>query len=229
VARRCLRGIPIGAGTAGNFSELNRNRPDAESIDAIAYGVCPQIHAADDLSIIENLPAQRDAIATARTFAPEAAIAVGPVSLARRPDAFAEGLDGAAVPAVLDDPRHRGDFAAAWTLGSIKHLAEAGASSITLFDAVGPLGVMSAAGGLYPVGALLRDVARFAGAAIHEVTDPDPLRCAALAVREGPTLRVFLANLQNQASEIAMEGLPRMILPPYGVQMTRMRRLQAEA
>src|SRR5262249_13808806 len=41
-------GIPFGGGTDLNFAELNRSRPDVAAMDAIAFPINPQVHAADE-------------------------------------------------------------------------------------------------------------------------------------------------------------------------------------
>lgn len=55
--------VPIGAGTNLYFAELKSEPPPSDGIDFVAYPVTPQIHADDDLSLVESPAAQADAVA----------------------------------------------------------------------------------------------------------------------------------------------------------------------
>ncbi len=109
----------------------------------------PQIHAFDDFSLMENLQAQPDTIATARSFAPGVRCYVTPVTLRPRFNAVAvtdqEFPDGGLPWPV--DVRQPSLFGAAWTLGSVAALAAAGADAITYYDTQGPAGVVEGPGG----------------------------------------------------------------------------------
>ena len=145
-----LPGVPIGGGTVGNFAELNRHRPPPGTMDVVAYPVNPQVHATDDLTLMENAACHGDTVRTARSFAGGAHIAVGPVTLHRRADPFAAGKGGDGDEAIAADPRQRLVTAAAWTFASVKSLADAGADSVTYYDVTGPFGVMDEAG-VFPI------------------------------------------------------------------------------
>ncbi len=58
----------IGAGQDSNFTELNRERPDVSLIDAVSYGMNPQVHAFDNTSLVETLAIQPVTVASARDF-----------------------------------------------------------------------------------------------------------------------------------------------------------------
>jgi D-apionolactonase len=218
--------VPVGPGTLGNFTELNRNRPkDAAAL--LAWPLNPQMHGADDLTVMENLSAQCDTVCSARAFAPGAALAVGPVTLHRRADPFAAGkAPGGAV--VAPDPRQRTDFGAAWTLGSIKYLAEAGANSATYFQAGGPFGLTDAAE-LFPLYHVLADVGEFAGGEVLAAETTEPRWMAALTLRKDDRLRVLVANFYWEPQPVRLARIPgyvpvvgskallENVLPPYGV------------
>jgi len=42
------------AGTEQHFADLNRAWPDLDGVDGVGYTICPQVHAADDTSLMEN-------------------------------------------------------------------------------------------------------------------------------------------------------------------------------
>ncbi|MGH2781244.1 MAG: hypothetical protein ACRDLA_07510, partial [Thermoleophilaceae bacterium] len=132
-----LGGVPIGGGSHQFFNELNRDRPDVSAMDVVAFSVNPQVHAADDGSLVENLAAQEEVVRFAQTFCAGRPLAVTPVTFVGRSGPFPAGppLPGG-LPGQVD-VRQAGLFGAGWTLGSVKHLAAAGADSVTYFETVG--------------------------------------------------------------------------------------------
>ena len=56
-------------------------------MDVLAYSVMPQLHAEDDLSLIETLEAQGETVRTALFHSGGKPIAVGPITLRPRKDA----------------------------------------------------------------------------------------------------------------------------------------------
>ena len=220
-------GVALGPGTAGNFADLNRNRP-AEGAALLAWPLNPQMHGTDDLTIIENLSAHCDTVTSARAFAPGAVLAVGPVTLHRRPDPFAGGKARREADLVAPDPRQRSDLGAAWTLGSIKFLAEAGAASATYYQVAGPFGLMEGPE-LFPPYHVLADVGEFAGGEVLATETTEPRWLAALTLRKDDRLRVLLANLfwqpqsvrlariRGYIPEVGAKPLLEDVLPPYGV------------
>jgi hypothetical protein len=212
-------GVPLVSGTNVYFNELNRHRIPPGRAAGLAWSVNPQIHAFDDLSLMENLQAQPATIATARVFAPAAALFVTPITLRPRFNAVAvtdaklpEG--GLPWPA---DVRQPSLFGAAWTLGSIAALAGAGAGGLTYYDTVGPAGVIESPAGSpapaeffsradtpYPLAVVLADAARLAGGRVCRVTGADPARVTAIAVRQPDLTTVLLANLTAGACEVGV-------------------------
>ena len=81
LAHQILGGLPVVVGTSANFTELNRQRPPREA--AMVYSFNPQVHAFDDLSVMETLEAQAATVETARTFC-DGPIHVGPITLRPR-------------------------------------------------------------------------------------------------------------------------------------------------
>jgi hypothetical protein len=220
--------VPVGPGTVGNFAELNRNRPPEGASRLLAWPLNPQMHGGDDLTVIENLSAHCDTVCSARAFAPKAVLAVGPITLHRRPDPFAAGKSGGGGELLAPDPRHQSDLGAAWTLGSIKYLAEAGADSATYFQATGPFGVMNG-DELFPIYHVLADVGEFAGGEVLATETTEPRWLAPMTLRKEDQLRVLVANLFWQPQPVRLarikgyvpvvgaKPLLEVVLPPYGV------------
>jgi hypothetical protein len=114
-ARETFPYIELGTGTEMHFAELNRWNAGQLLTDYISYPLHPQVHAFDNDTLVENLPAQQEMIRTARHRFPGKDVHVGPVS-----------IKGPAY-----DHRYHTPFGAAWLLGSLKYLLEGGADSIT--------------------------------------------------------------------------------------------------
>jgi hypothetical protein len=220
--------VPVGPGTLGAFVDLNRNRPPEKSVRLLAWPLNPQMHGGEDLSLIENLPAHCDTVCSARAIAPEAQLAVGPVTIHRPPDPVAAGKTSAGARPLTPDPRHQSDLGAAWTLGSIKYLAEAGADSVTYFQATGYFGVMNG-DELFPLYHVLADVGEFAGGEILATETTEPRWLAAVTLRKEDQLRVLVANLfwqqqpvrlariKGYAPLVGSKPLLEIVLPAYGV------------
>ncbi|MGH2589927.1 MAG: hypothetical protein ACRDGW_03920, partial [Actinomycetota bacterium] len=79
-----LGGVPIAGGTDMYFCELNRTRPDVEAMDGVFYSIVPQVHAFDDLSLVETLEAQAETIRSAAALADGRPVIVSPITLRRR-------------------------------------------------------------------------------------------------------------------------------------------------
>ena len=77
-------GAPFAGGSDQFYSDVNRAPPPEDGLDAVCFGLCPQVHAADDASLMENLPALADCVETARILRPGRPIAVSPVTLVPR-------------------------------------------------------------------------------------------------------------------------------------------------
>ena len=104
--------VPADAGRLGWFSELNRRRDDLRGAGSLTWSLDPQVHATDDRSIMENVAAVRDQLATAAAIVPGAECHVA-VDLSHG----------------RDDPRRGTSFEAAWLVGVLAGAA-GGAASI---------------------------------------------------------------------------------------------------
>ncbi|MEP7293893.1 MAG: hypothetical protein ABI835_19045, partial [Chloroflexota bacterium] len=114
-------------GTDAFFTQVNRERPAMASFDLLSYSLNPQVHAFDDASLVESLPAQAATLASARHFSEDRGLMVSPVTLKMRFNPAATDSNLALSEA---DPRQQTLFGAGWTMGSIKYLSEGGAESV---------------------------------------------------------------------------------------------------
>ena len=110
-ARLGLEGVPFAGGTSTFFSELNRNPPERDTLDGVAFAISPEVHAVDERSIRETLEIQAQVLAQARDLVGDSTLHVSSVLLSS------------------DHPK---SFADAWTSGCLATLIAAGAASITI-------------------------------------------------------------------------------------------------
>lgn len=209
-------------GTDASFCQLNRASLDAGGLDGVAYAIHPQEHAFDDASLFETLAVQAETVRSAQALFPGLPVAVGPVTLRPRFNASAtepESERPGTLPTQVD-PRQLSLLAAAWTVGSIKYLAEAGADSVTYYEATGWRGLVENEGGsllpdlfpsrpleVFPSYHVLADAADLSGM-LRPVASDEPLAAVALAVADGAVHRVLLANLRAEATAVEVLSLP---------------------
>ena len=209
---------PFGGGTNAYFTELNRVRPQADALDFVSYTVNPQVHAFDNLSLVETLATQATTVHSARGFVGDLPIAVTPITLRARFNPNATGPEADPAPGTLPpsvDPRQMSLFAAAWTLGSLKYLTESGVASATYFETVGWRGVVESAegspapfpslpGAVFPVYHLLADVGEWADAAVLPVATSNRLAVDGLALERERAKRILMANLTNDPQRVTV-------------------------
>jgi D-apionolactonase len=180
LARKHFRDVPVGGGTDAYFAELNRG-PRPRGFDVVSWSINPQVHADDDLTLIENLEAQAWTVESARALAPEAALAVTPVTL--RPRFNPNATDQPGWNGDPSDPRSRTPFGAAWATASYKYLAEAGAASVTY-------------------GALAPRLPDLRGWRVVPCASTDPLRLVGLGAEKDGRRRLWAISLAPEPLEI---------------------------
>jgi D-apionolactonase len=235
LARERLAGVAAGAAFAGGtnvyFTDLNRNRPEIEAMDAVAYSINPQVHAFDEASLVETLAAQAATVASACSFCGDRPLIVSPVTLQPRFNPNATGPEPEPAPGELPpqvDPRQMSLFGAVWTLGSVKYLAESGAASVTYYETTGWRGVMeteagpplpdrfpSDAGAVFPLYHVLADLAEGKPGELLACRSSDRLAVDGIALRAGALrpegvvlLRVLAANMTPIEQRVTIGPLP---------------------
>lgn len=222
-AHKAFPDLPVGGGMLSYFTELNRKPPPRGVFDFITHSVCPTVHAADDLSVMETLESIPSIIASARRLIGKTHYHLGPSSIGCRDNPYGmtatPNPENARLCLAEADPRQRGLFAAAWNLGLLAALAEGGLDSVALGAVTGPQGVIyrrtvhpqpwfdTAAASVYPAYHLLAGLCAASGNRRLETTMDRPSRVAALAHRQGSTTELWLANLTAEPQTVAVTGL----------------------
>jgi D-apionolactonase len=176
---------PIFAATTSHYSELNRAPDTGANADGLAWSVCPQVHAFDDRSIIENVAAVIDQVATARQRPGGARCAISGLRLA---------------PLGAADERTGTAFEAAWLIAVVACAARAEVESITYQP--------QTADADSSVPTALARLANASGAATlaTSVSPGEPV--AAVATSADGRVAVLLANLRGEPTELRL-ALPR--------------------
>jgi hypothetical protein len=210
-------------GTNVYFNELNRNRPEIGAMDGVTYSINPQIHAFDEASLTEALEGQAETVASARAFCGDLPVIVSPITLKPRFNAVATVAEAERAPDELPaqvDPRQMSLFGAAWTLGSFKRLAEAGAGSLTYYETTGWRGVMETAAGsppaapfpsepgmVFPLYHVFADLGEYAASGtLLACPSSAPLAVNALAVRAS-VVHVLVANMTPDEQRVTLGPL----------------------
>lgn len=216
--------IPIIGGTNIFFTDINRHRPDLDGVDGIAWPITATVHASDDTSLIETAAMHGETVRAARAFCGDKTLHVTPVTFNARfnPHATApvpEPVRGELPPQV--DARQPSLLAAAWTVASLRTLAQSGVASVTYFETTGWRGLVERAdapptpdafcswpGMTFPVYHVLADAASWQGAELVAVETTDPFALAALATRDDDGLHLLVASLLPHPEQCRIEGLP---------------------
>jgi len=205
--RKYFPGVKIGAGTDYNYRELNCNQFDATNLDFVSFSIDPQEHATDDLTIIENIATQTDMVQSARgLYGKSKGVHISSLTLKKRFNPAATVSKDRIISAEQrSDPRQKTSFTAAYTLGSIKTLAQADANSITFFQTVGNQGILSNSGEKYPVFAVLSEILSDRSEVIHTHSN-QPLEADALLLQSNSTSKLILVNYTGATKDVAFRA-----------------------
>ncbi|MDX7952382.1 hypothetical protein P7D22_14520 [Lichenihabitans sp. Uapishka_5] len=212
-AREAFPGLRIGGGMVSYFTELNRKRPPVEGLDFVTHCTCPIVHAADDESVMQSLEALPFIVRSARTIMGAKPYRIGPATIGMRQNPYGsrtfDNPDGLRRPMTHDDPRQRGLFAAAWTIGYAAETAEAGLDVLTpgaLTGAFGLVGPGHDDRAVHPVFHAVKGLAALAGAERLGCRSTRPDRVLGVAARRNGCDTLWVANIT--------EAPQRMRVPP---------------
>ena len=218
-------GVKLGGGMLSTFTELNRKRPEAALFDFITHTTCSIVHASDDRSVMETLETLPAIIASTRAMIGEKSYRIGPSAIAARMNPYGKVVldnpKNGRVCLTNRDPRQRGLFNAAWTLGYVAACAYGGPEAVALGATTGPLGFIHHRSAdhpqpyfdsldgqaLYPAFHVMAGLARGGGHHLVETKLSEPGKVAALAWREDTRIVLWLANLAAEPLTIRMAGL----------------------
>jgi hypothetical protein len=196
----------IVTGTNGYFVEINRKPPAIKSCDGVCYSVNPQVHTFDDASIVDNLEGQAHTVLAGKKLFPGKDIFITPITL--RPRLVPELPKKDHGP----DPRQKTLFGAAWTLGSIIRLSEAGVSGATYFETTGECGLMEKNGSqAFPMYHVFADVGDFAGGTMRVFQSESRRMLSACVLEKNGRRRYLIANMTQEKRDVSIHDLPENV------------------
>jgi hypothetical protein len=214
--------VPLGGGMLSFFTELNRMPPPMGVFDFITHTVCPIVHAADDLSVMETLESLPSIIASTRNMMGKTPYHLGPSSIPCRDNPYGATVapnPGNARVCLSDmDPRQRGLFAAAWNMGLLAAFAKGGVDSVALGAVTGPQGAIywktdyrqpwfdDVDAAVYPGYHVLAGLAPASGHKRLEANSSAPSTVAALAHQSRFGKELWLANLTSEPQKVKVSG-----------------------
>lgn len=212
LARYFPGAVRIG-GSPAFFTEFNRKRPAPALWQGLSFATAPTVHAADDASVIETLQSLPHILASARALAGGLPLSIGPVGIGARINPYGPGPAANASEAregmAARDPRQRGLFAAAWTVGYLTAIAPFAPERFAFGAPVGPFGLISTPrdyprplwddlpeGALYPLYHVAGRVSAAAGGTLLEAEIRDGT--ARLVWRRDGRRQALIANLTSR-------------------------------
>jgi hypothetical protein len=213
--------VKIATGTNANFAQLNRDRPAETGNDSVCYSIHPQEHASDNLTLAENLEAQKYSIRSAQRFAGKKGIFISPVNIQRRFNANKMYIElphsGLETPPRIDS-RLMSLFGACWTAISLKYLCENGTESITFYETIGESGVFQGdldsqwpepfpalKGMIFPVFHVFRFLLGNKDLKLIKSKSSRPLVIDCLALTDGKKARIILVNFTGSVRTLQLE------------------------
>ncbi|MDZ5696519.1 hypothetical protein [Chelativorans sp. M5D2P16] len=202
-AREAFPGLLLGGGMFSYFTELNRKRPPVDMLDFVTHATNPIVHAADDESVMETLETLPHITRSVRAIIGAGKrYRLGPSTIAMRQNPYGSRTfanpNAERLCMADDDPRQRGLFAAAWTVGYAAAIAPAGIERWVPAGFTGPRGLIDRrSGALLPVGQAVADLARCTGAPLIDCRTASG-RVAAIAAEAETGPAVVVANLTPQ-------------------------------
>ena len=206
------------------FTELNRKRPPVSLLDFVTFTTVAIFHAGDDRSATEGLESLPYLAKSVAAFIDGKPYHVGPSAIGLRMNPYGEApmANPGNIRQAMNgmDPRQRGLFAAAWSVGFVARFAAGGASALTLGGTTGPFGIAYAKGdypqpwfdqngGLYPVYHAIKGMAALRGRPLIDLAISQPREIQAIAVQRDAEIEVWLANLTDQTESVQLQ--PKLV------------------
>lgn len=172
-ARAAFPDVQLGGGMLSYFTEINRKRVPAEPLDFISHATNPIVHAADDWSVMQTLEALPFIGASLRAIYGQKPYRIGPSTIAMRQNPYGsrtmDNPNGERIAMASRDPRHNGQFGAAFAVGYAAAFVGAGLEQLILSALTGPFGLFAGpqepvpAGAVRPIGRSIELLACMAG------------------------------------------------------------------
>jgi hypothetical protein len=222
-ARKAFPNSRLGGGMFSFFTELNRKRPPLELLDFVTFTTVAIFHAGDDRSAMEGLESLPYLAKTVRSFIADKPYHIGPSAIGLRMNPYGEAPmpNPGNIRQAMNgmDPRQRGLFAAAWSVGFVARFAKGGASALTLGSGAGEFGIAYAKAdypqpwfdenrGIYPVYHAIKGLAHLRGTPLVDIQISTPDELQAIATKHDGGIELWVANLTGQTKSVQLTPKP---------------------
>ncbi len=231
--------VRIGGGMLSYFTELNRKRVPAGTLDFITHCSNPIVHAADDLSVMQTLEALPFITRSVRAIYGDKPYRIGPSTIPMRQNPYGsrtmDNPHGGRIAMANTDPRHNARFGEAFALGYATRVLDAGLECLTLSALTGSFGLIagenepSAAGTKRPLFNTVATLSRLAGQPWHECLSSDPSAVLSfITVQSDGSRSLHLVNITPIPQRVELETFQlkeqteskRLLLDAYGTVST---------
>jgi hypothetical protein len=219
-ARQAFTAAAIGSGTPYFFAQINRIE-GLGKVDFLSFTTASIVHGADDDDVMHGLQSLPWLLETLAADYPHVPVHTGPSAIAAPRSPLGPQPEGDGVHRIAlarRDPRTGAMFGAAWVLGHVASLAQAGARAVSVLELLGEQGLLSS-----PQESLRRRPAFFvlqalAGAThLRRVDTGASATLAALYVAGRAGCHLLLANLTGQTVQVPgpawVAGVPSVLDP----------------
>ena len=201
------------------FTELNRKKPPLDLLDFVTFTTVAIFHAGDDRSAMEGLESLPYLAKTVRSFIEDKPYHAGPSAIGLRmnpygeapmpnPNNIRQAMNGM-------DPRQRGLFAAAWSVGFVARFGKGGASALTLGGGTGEFGIAYAKedypqpwfdenGGIYPVYHVVKGLADLRGMPLVDLQISTPDEIQAIGAKRDGSIELWIGNLTDRTKNVEL-------------------------
>ena len=206
--RRAFAGVAIGGGSPDFFAQINRIE-ELGDVDFVSFTTSSVVHAADDESVMAGLQSLPWLVQTLRTAHPGRPVRVGPSSIAalRSPLGNQPESDGTRrLTLARRDPRSGALYGAAWVLGHVAALVQAGVSAVSVLGLGTGDGLILAQAErarLSPAAYVLRE---FSAATHVRPASTSTALIAALVLVHNTSSTLLVANLSSDPCVLELGG-----------------------
>jgi hypothetical protein len=222
----------VGGGMLSYFTELNRKRVPADTLDFISHCTNPIVHAADDLSVMQTLEALPFITRSVRAIYGDKPYHIGPSTIPMRQNPYGsrtmDNPSGRRIPMANRDPRHNGRFAEAFALGYAIRILDANIECLTLAALAGPFGLIAGKaeptdeGGNRPLFKVVKLLSSLAGSPWSSCISSRPSELLAFVSRQSSAATLHIVNLTAEEQSIDISAFrsasqgTSMALAPFG-------------
>ena len=222
LTRRAFPGTAAGGGVLTNFAELNRPPDSLAQTDFVTYATTAIVHAADDGSVMQTPEALAQIHRSAAESHPGRPLRLGFLVIGMRSNPYG----AATVPnpgrsrlaMAMDDPRHDGDFGAAFAVAAVAATEGTPVERLCLGAPDGPF-ALRRDGADTPLGAVWRRLAQAEGRPRLKTRHPDGVAAVLWRDPQGEATGL-IANLGPAPRVLPLvPGRARLDLPGHAVRL----------